>query len=36
MDTLEEYNLLDNTLIIYASDHGEQIGEKICGETNFL
>ena len=28
MDTLEEYNLLDNTLIIYASDHGEQIGER--------
>ena len=28
MNTLEECNLLDNTLIIYASDHGEQIGER--------
>ena len=26
--TLKECNLLDNTLIIYASDHGEQIGER--------
>ena len=27
-DSLEKHDLLENTLIIYTSDHGEQIGEK--------
>ncbi len=28
VDTLEKHDLLENTLIVYTSDHGEQIGEK--------
>ena len=28
INSLKENNLYDNTLIIYASDHGEQIGER--------
>ena len=28
INSLKENNLFDNTLIIYASDHGEQIGER--------
>ncbi len=28
INALEKNNLIDNTLIIYASDHGEQIGER--------
>jgi arylsulfatase A-like enzyme/Flp pilus assembly protein TadD len=31
LDTLEENNLRDNTLIVIAGDHGEELGEK--GET---
>jgi choline-sulfatase len=27
-DTLEKHGLLENTLVIYTADHGEQIGEK--------
>ncbi|MEQ8673585.1 MAG: sulfatase-like hydrolase/transferase [Aggregatilineales bacterium] len=27
MDTLRQNNLLDNTLIVYTSDHGEMVGE---------
>ena len=27
-DTLEKHGLLDNTLVVYTSDHGEQLGEK--------
>jgi len=27
-DTLEKHDLLENTLIVYTADHGEQIGEK--------
>jgi hypothetical protein len=28
--TLNEMNVLDNTLVIYTSDHGEMLGEKGC------
>ncbi len=28
LDTLEELGLTDNTLVIYSSDHGDQIGER--------
>jgi len=28
LDTLEKHDLLENTLIVYTADHGEQIGEK--------
>ena len=37
INALEKNNLIDNTLIIYASDHGEQIGGKrLMVETNIL
>ena len=37
LDTLEEVGQLDNTLIIFASDHGEFLGDYNCfGKRSFL
>jgi len=37
LDTLEESGQLDNTLIIFASDHGEFLGDYNCfGKRSFL
>jgi choline-sulfatase len=33
-EQLEKADLLDNTLIVYASDHGEQLGERGFWQKN--